>query len=176
MADVDRSKQFLKVTDSKGVVKFVGKVGTGTAAITGLKPGTVVKTGDYKGGFDADDQTALSEAASDLVDVPGFTVLPSTVPGAPTIKLTAGDGKIDYVVTPATSASADQVTGYKVQLKKSTDDWDKATTKTDITGTFDKLTNGTEYTVGVVATNAKGDSDINASGASAHATPAAAQA
>lgn len=80
MADVDRSKQFLKVTDSKGVVKFVGKIGTGSVAITGLAAGTVVKTGDYKGSFDADDKTVLSASASDLVDVPGFTVLPKTEP------------------------------------------------------------------------------------------------
>ena len=175
MADVDRSKEYLKALKGKDVVA-VGEQGTGSVDITGLADGTVVKAGDFKAAFDIDAQKALSKSASDLADVPAFTVPvpgPTTVPAAPSVKLTAGNGKIDYAVTPAASASADQVTGYKIQLKKSTDDWDKATTKTDLTGTFDQLTNGTEYTVGVVATNAKGDSDVNASGASAHATPAA---
>ncbi|MDE3295905.1 fibronectin type III domain-containing protein [Lacticaseibacillus rhamnosus] len=173
MADEDRSAQFLKAVKDGKVIAVGGK-GTSEVEITGLADGTVAKAGDYKVAFDTDSNAALSETASDTADVPAFTVPtagPTAVPAAPSIKLTAGDGKIDYVVTPAASAKSDQVTGYKVMLKLSSDDWDKATTKTDVTGTFDKLTDGTEYTVAVVATNAKGDSDVNATGASDHATP-----
>lgn len=168
----DRSKEYLKALKD-GAVIAVGAIGTGSVDITGIADGTAAKTGDYKVAFDTDSNKSLSPTASDTADVPAFVTAPATVPAAPSIKLTAGDSKIDYVVTPAPSAETDQVSGYKVQLKLSTDDWDKATTKTDLTGTFDKLTNGSEYTVGVVATNANGDSDINASGASAHATPVA---
>ncbi|NVO88952.1 fibronectin type III domain-containing protein [Lactobacillus rhamnosus] len=172
---VDRSNAYLKALKGGNVVA-VGDKGSGQVAITGLAAGTATKDGDYKVAFDDTDQPSLSGDASDTADVPAFTVPvpgPTAVPAAPTVKLTAGDKKIDYVVTPATSEKSDQVTGYKVQLKASSDDWSKATVKTDLTGTFDNLTDGTEYTVGVVATNAKGDSDINATGASDHATPVA---
>ena len=172
---VDRSNAFLKALNGDAVVA-VGDKGSSQVAITGLPAGTVTKDGDYKVVFDDTNQPSLSGDASESADVPAFTVPvpgPTAVPAAPTVKLTAGDKKIDYVVTPAASATTDQVAGYKVELKASSDDWSKAVIKTDLTGTFDNLTDGTAYTVAAVATNAKGDSDINAAGASDHATPAA---
>lgn len=48
---------------------FKGDKGTGTAAITGLAPGTVVAKGDYQGAFS--DGTNVSGK----IDVDGFTVL-----------------------------------------------------------------------------------------------------
>lgn len=73
MADVDRSRQYLKVLKGADVM-FVGAIGTGSVDITGLAAETVVKVGDYKVVFDVDSNKSLSSAASDPADVPAFTV------------------------------------------------------------------------------------------------------
>ncbi|WP_288528302.1 fibronectin type III domain-containing protein [uncultured Secundilactobacillus sp.] len=88
------------------------------------------------------------------------------VPDAPSIKLTAGDGKIDYILM---AGASDDVTGYTISY---TPAGGETSTKdvTALTGTLEGLTNDTEYTVTVIAHNAKGDSA--ASGA-VKATPKA---
>lgn len=72
MADVDRSKQYLKVLKGADVVA-VGAIGTGSVDITGIADGTAVKGGDYKVAFDMDANKILSQTASDTADVPAFT-------------------------------------------------------------------------------------------------------
>lgn len=73
------------------------------------------------------------------------------------------------------------VKAYYVYVKKRQDNWSvepsltlgPSPTVQDITATIDGLTNDTEYTIGVTAANGAGTSDINAVGATAHATPTA---
>lgn len=68
---------YLKVSKD-GTIVSVGNKGTKTAQITGSKEGTEYKKGDFKVAFDGDDKKELSGVASDLVDVPAFTVLTTT--------------------------------------------------------------------------------------------------
>ncbi|GEO78521.1 hypothetical protein FD29_GL002043 [Companilactobacillus mindensis DSM 14500] len=67
----DRSKDIEVVYFKAGNKVAEGKVGTGSAAVTGLAPGTVVADGDYKVTF-KDSVTGLE---STKVDVKGWTVL-----------------------------------------------------------------------------------------------------
>jgi hypothetical protein len=142
---------------------------TGTdiqTAIKGLAAGTVVATGDYRATHT--DDTGV-EAESNPVDVPGFTVNPA-VPAAPQVKLTAGDGKIDF-----SFAKVDGAQGYHAWIKSREDNWPTTPSQTldanTLAGTFGSLTNGQEYTVAITAYNAGGESSFDAVGASDHATP-----
>lgn len=67
----DRSKDIEVVYFKAGNKVAEGTVGTGSASVTGLKPGTVVADGDYKVTF-KDSVTGLE---SEKVDVKGWTVL-----------------------------------------------------------------------------------------------------
>lgn len=94
--------------------------GTDTqAAITGLAPGTVVATGDYRG--------RLEDGAkvSDWVDVDGFTVLPklatAIVPGQKTAALKVGDTK-NVTVAADPSDATDAADVIKAVTAKSSDD------------------------------------------------------
>ncbi|MFT8412299.1 MAG: fibronectin type III domain-containing protein [Schleiferilactobacillus perolens] len=180
MADEDRSNQYLKVTDKSGKLLAVGDKGTKKAVLTGIDGGTRYAEGDLKAVFDTDGDNALSPEASDPADVPAVMAL--NVPGAPAIKLTAKDGAIDYEITApeddgAPSSGSSDITEYDLYLKARSDNWPDEPTQTltpdKLTGTLDQLANGTEYTVGVIAVNLVGRSDLQATGASDHATPVA---
>ena len=67
----DRSKDIEVVYFKAGNKVAEGKVGTGSAAVTGLKPGTVVADGDYKVTF----KDSVTNLESEKVDVKGWTVL-----------------------------------------------------------------------------------------------------
>lgn len=85
---------------------------------------------------------------------------PLTVPTAPTIAVTAGDSSLAYTITDA-NADAEKVSAFKVLYQSAgATDWTTVDVSdpTKLTGTIDSLTNGTEYSVKVVATNATGDS------------------
>ena len=94
--------------------------GTDTeAAVTGLAPGTVVATGDYRGRLEDGDKT------SNWVDVDGFTVLPkltsSIVPGQKTAALKVGDTKnVTVAADPPDATDAADV--IKAVTAKSSDD------------------------------------------------------
>lgn len=75
----DRSKDIEVIYFKAGNKVSEGEVGTGSAAVTGLKPGTVVADGDYKVTF-KDSVTGLE---STKADVKGWTVL-TPAPEAPT--------------------------------------------------------------------------------------------
>ncbi len=142
-------------------------------SITGLTAGTVVTDGEYKATHTDD---TGKQAESDRVDVPGFTVQAKVeAPMAPQVKLTPGDGKINF-----SFAKVDGAQGYHAWIKSRSDNWPTSASQTlDATttsGTFNGLTNGTEYTVAVTAYNDGGESGLDASGASDHATPAQPQA
>lgn len=153
---IDRSKEFLKAVKDNAVVA-VGAIGTGQVDVDGIAAGTVVNTGDYKTGFDMDGTKAITATTSDLTDQPGFTV--PNVPDAPTLAAVAGDGKIDYTITAPAKDGGSPITKYVVAYmpaggKVTTVDVDPA----KLTGTVDKLTNDTEYTVTATAVNAVGES------------------
>lgn len=176
----DRSEQYLKVTDKSGKLLSVGEKGTEKAVLSGIAGGTKYAEGDLQAVFDVDGDSSLSSAASDPANVPAVMAL--NVPGTPTIKLTPKDGAIDYEITApendgAPSSGSSDITEYDVYLKARSDNWPDDPTQTTapdkLTGTLDGLTNGTEYTIGVVAVNLVGRSDLQATGASDHATPVA---
>lgn len=80
------------------------------------------------------------------------------VPGKPTLMAKAGDGKIDVIFTDGTNLGT--------VVTKRTVYWKSADGKTGTTdlgqtssGSVDGLTNGTEYTLQGVCTNAAGDSE-----------------
>lgn len=75
----DRSKDIEVVYFKAGNKVAEGKVGTGSAAVTGLAPGTVVADGDYKVTF----KDSVTDLESEKVDVKGWTVL-TPAPEAPT--------------------------------------------------------------------------------------------
>ena len=80
----------------------------------------------------------------------------ATVPGAPqNLSLNPGDTQIGVSWTAPANSGGSTLTGYKIQLDNGT-----VITKTpsQLTHTFNGLTNGTAYTVKVWAVNAVGDS------------------
>lgn len=169
---VDRSNETLNIYDKDSKLVVKGDKGTKKAEVTGLKHGQVVADGDYLSAY----QDVTSQAESDKAPVPGWTVL-TVAPSNPTVKLTAGDGKIDFAITAPADDGGSKITGYNVYVKGSADIWPAAPTQQltpdKLTGTIDKLTDGSEYTVAVTAVNDKGESSKDADGASNHATPAA---
>lgn len=128
----------------------------------------------------------LSSANGDSDASDGVKATPKasiSLPGSPTIKATAGDGKISFSLTaPSNDGNSDNnqndLTAYNIYVKSRSDNWPDKPTQTlnpdQLNGEIDNLTNGTEYTVAATAVNAAGESDLNATGASDHATPQAA--
>lgn len=118
-------------------------------SITGLTPNTT-----YKG------YQATYAGKEDKTALPDFTTL-DVVPGAPTLAVTPGDGKVDVTLTTGTNSGSD-VTDYKVYY---TDGKTPLTMdlKGSLTGTITGLTNGTEYTFKAVAINGAGESDKSSS-------------
>jgi hypothetical protein len=159
----DRTKQQLKVyqDDELIAISDVGKTSVHADLPEGDYPAGTFKESFY----DTEDKTE-----SNKVDVPSALTL--HFPGTPQVSLEAGDGKVT-----ATYAKIAGATGYEIWEKKASEDWpttpfktvDDDTLSVDVTG----LTNGTEYTVAVVAVNAYGKSDIEGEGASGHVTPMA---
>ena len=95
-------------------------------------------------------------------------------PGAPrSLRLTAGDTRIDARWSAPSSDGGSAITGYKVQHRRGTsDNWTNVThTGTGTTAAVTGLTNGQAYQVRVAATNANGTGPYTAA---ASATPTAA--
>ena len=147
-----------------------------TAATTVvLTMGTAIAAGETVSvAYTKPTANALADAASNEVE--SFTGQAAlNRPAAPAVTLSAGDGKLTASWTaPANGGSA--ITGYDVQWKTASQTWDEAetagqsdtaTSPHEITG----LTNDTEYTVRVRASNAAGDGPWSAE---ASETPAAA--
>ena len=140
--------------------------GTGTSTtITGLTQGTAYNV-----------QVRATNSVGDSAWSSG-TGTPATAPGKPTsvavsVPTTGNDGqRLSVTWTAPTNDGGSVITGYKIQWKSDTQQWNPSRQNTDtaspnlITG----LTNGTAYTVRVLATNAIGDSTPSAT---ATATPA----
>jgi hypothetical protein len=130
--------------------------GSSPVAIDGMTVGQKAGDGDYYAV-----QVISSTEESAKAPIPGFTAM--GVPGAPSIKLTAKDAAIDYVITApeddgAPSSGSSDITSYTVTY---TPAGGQAVTvavpdPTKLSGTVDKLTNATEYTFTVTATNPAG--------------------
>lgn len=157
----DRTKQQLKVYQGD---ELIATSDTGKTSVHADLPEGDYPAGTFKESFyDTEDETE-----SDKVDVP--SVLSLHLPETPQVSLTAGDEKITVTFDEVTGA-----TGYEVYSKETSDSWsdepfktvDENTSSVDVTG----LTNGTEYTIAVVAVNAYGKTKVTDEGASDHATP-----
>ena len=112
-------------------------------SITGLTPNTT-----YKG------YHATYAGQSNKTEIPSFTTQ-DVVPGAPTLAVTPGNGKVDIKLVAGTN-SGSAVTGYKVYYT----DGKKPLTmdlKDSLTGTITGLTNSTPYTFQAVAINGAGE-------------------
>lgn len=111
--------------------------------ITGLKPNTTYD--NYSVAYTGEtNSTPLSFTTSD------------TVPGAPTVQVTADDAQLFVKIIPGTNNGSDISDG-KVYY---TDGTNAKTMelKPNVAGTISGLTNGTEYTIQAIVTNAAGDS------------------
>ena len=89
------------------------------------------------------------------------TGTPSTTPGAPGNVQASGNAELVVTWDAPTDTGGSAVTGYTVQWKSGSQSFNttRQATVTTTTHTIPTLTNGTEYTVRVKATNANGDSD-----------------
>lgn len=145
---VDQFRVYKKVDGSK-VSEGVSPVG-----ITGLAAGTAVSEGDYQA-------TRVQEGReSKKVNLGAFTVLPAGVPSKPTVVVTPKDKGMDFVITPAATATEEGVTGYKIYTKKASEQWTAARSAivTALTGGFSSMENGVQYVFGVEALNTNGAS------------------
>ena len=126
------------------------------------------KIREFRGGRAAKLITAVT-----LMVAPAFAALPAqadpTVPGVPTsVVATPGDGTIAISWTAPSSDGGDTITGYTATATDGSSPSTCAWTTGSLTCTISSLTNGTEYTVSVVATNSIGDSDASTA---VYATP-----
>ena len=118
---------------------------TTTCTVTGLTNGT-----EYT--FTV---TASSAAGTGLASAPSAPVTPRTIPGSPTaVTATPGDSRATINWSAPADDGGSRITGYRVTTIPTSD----GCTVTTTTCTLDGLTNGREYVVSVVATNAAGSS------------------
>lgn len=115
------------------------------------------------------------DGASESVNNPSVTAATATVPGKPSVTVTAGDGVLHATAVLPENDGGSDVTNVKFFIKEASDGtWpaepSATQSKDDLTYDFTGLTNGTEYSVAAVATNAVGDSEMSDA---AHGTPAA---
>ena len=105
----------------------------------------------------------------------------AAVPGEPrAVRVESGDsGELDVAWVRPDSDGGSEITGYTVQWKEASDSWDTAEdvseatttdTSTEVLYTITDLSDGTEYTVRIIATNSVGDGAASAE-ASATAGP-----
>lgn len=98
--------------------------------------------------------TATNSVGTSAASTPSAGVTPSTVPGGPTgVSGTPGDSSISVSFVAPADNGGSAITGYTVTGSPGGIDVDCASSPCEITG----LTNGTEYTLSVVATNVAGD-------------------
>ena len=131
--------------------------GTSTASLSSLTPGTSYT---FKAYSDSTCGTELTSATTDA----DFLTKPAQVSG---VTVTPLNGSLKVTWTAATGT----VTGYKVQWKSDGEyDSTNQATPTGTSHTIPSLTNGTQYSIRVAATNATGDGDWSSD---ATGTPAA---
>ena len=143
----------------------------GTSFLYTWEPGSVSKW-DVVASYLGKELTVMWQFKDDLDSYERGTLMTDTVvaavPGAPrAVRLEPGTtGELDVAwVQPESDGGAD-ITGYTVQWKEALDSWDteavvsEATiteTTTEVSYTITGLTDGTEYTVRIIATNSVGD-------------------
>lgn len=99
--------------------------------------------------------TATNAVGTSSASAASSAVTPATLPGAPTLSTpVSGDGKITVSWQAPVSDGGESITGYTATTTVGGFTCTTSTLTCDITG----LTNGTTYTVKVLATNAIGDS------------------
>jgi alpha-tubulin suppressor-like RCC1 family protein/Tol biopolymer transport system component len=139
------------VTSSVGGFSVTVNGNVTTATVTGLTNGT-----SYR--FQVAATNAVGTGPKSALS---NTVVPRTVPGAPTnVAATAGNASATVSWTAPASNGGSAITGYTVTSSPGglTRTVNGTTTSTSVTG----LTNGTSYTFTVVATNAAGSSTPSA--------------
>lgn len=114
--------------------------------ISGLNPAT--KYSGYKIAYTGKD-------AKTTID--DFTTT-NQVPGKPSLAISAGDGKLDVTFSDGQNIGT-AVTKRTIYWKTADGHNGTADFGTSLTGSVDGLTNGTEYTLQGVCTNAAGDSE-----------------
>lgn len=114
--------------------------------INGLTPAT--KYSGYKIAY-------TGESAKTTID--DFTTT-NQVPGKPSLAVSAGDGELDVTFSDGQNVGT-AVTKRTVYWKTADGHNGTADFGTSLTGSVDGLTNGTEYTLQGVCTNAAGDSE-----------------
>ena len=164
MADTtpDYSGTFTKIIDKDGKVLAVGESGTLSAQINDLIAGTKYEKGDLKAVQDVNVLTSLSAQASDPFDLDALTIL--DLPGAPTLTVTSGDGKVTGTYTDpdndgAPDSGSSDITKRHVLYSSDGQKWTNQ--DLDKAGDFEvgNLTNDTEYQFKSTAENAVGTSD-----------------
>ena len=112
---------------------------------------------------------AVNSAGASAASAASLSVIPATVPGAPTsLGVTGGDQEVELIWTAPASNGGDTITGYEYEQSGS-GTW-ISTGGTDTTYTVFNLTNGQPYRFRVRALNSVGSGAESA--ASANVTPA----
>ncbi len=148
-----------------------GGIWLGTSVLYTWEPGSISKW-DVVASYVGKELTVIWQLQDDLGSYERGTLTTATVvaavPGAPrAVRVEPGvTGELDVAWVQPESDGGAEITGYTVQWKEASDSWDteadvsEATTTettTEVSYTITGLTDGTEYTVRIIATNSVGD-------------------
>src|SRR5664280_1737896 len=157
--------------NAQATVAFTAPASNGGSAITGYTvtytPGNITKTGNTSpvtvtGLTNGIAYTftvfATNATGNSLPSSASNSVIPSTVPGAPTIgTATEGDAQVSVTFTAPVSNGGSAITGYTVTSNTGNFTGTGSASPLTVTG----LTNGTAYTFTVIAANANGPSSAS---------------
>jgi hypothetical protein len=130
-----------------------------TGTLSGAGSGTITVSGLTNGTAYTFTVTATNANGTSSASAASNSVIPRTVPGAPTsFAATAGNNQVALTWAAPSSNGGSAITGYTVTSSPSVTAPASCTNTVNLSCTFTGLTNGTAYTFGIRAINAAGNS------------------